>query len=143
MKYQEKIELTLYIDKETFEKLHQFVNFINTFNKLHKTEHEPLTIENIVIGAIKEQIETIENYHPVIFDIKTDYHNLKLFNNLKGYLKRNNIKQIDLAEFTQIDPTTISLIVKNRNQPTMDHFLRIWTVLGFPKIDELFYRVPK
>jgi hypothetical protein len=143
MEYQEKVEITLNIPKELFDKVSQYVSYKNTFNLLHKTKDQPFNEENFIIGAIKEQIETIENYHPVAINKTISFDDLKLQNNIGGFLKRNKIKQIDLAEWTQIDPTSISLIVKNRNQPTVDHFLRIWTVLDFPKIDELFYRVPK
>jgi DNA-binding XRE family transcriptional regulator len=143
MKYQEKIEITLHVPKEIFDKVLQIVSYLNTYDQLHKTNEEHLSVENFIIGSINDVIENIENFYPSALNQNISFEDTKLENNLKGYLQRNKIKQIDLAEWTQLDPTTISLIVKNRNQPTLDHFLRIWAVLGFPPIDELVYRVPK
>ena len=67
----------------------------------------------------------------------------KLKNRIKEVLKEKNIKQLDLADLTGLDKSTINLIVNNRTQPTLEAFLKIWAVLDFYPIEKIFYRVPE
>ncbi len=44
------------------------------------------------------------------------------------------------SEITKIEPSNISLIFRNKNQPSLDYFLRIWIALGCPPISDCLYR---
>ena len=65
---------------------------------------------------------------------------MKVKNRFKEILQRIGMKQKELAELTGIDNATISFILTNRNQPSIEYFLRIWTVLGCPPVEDVFYR---
>jgi transcriptional regulator with XRE-family HTH domain len=55
-------------------------------------------------------------------------------------MEQKGMKQVDIANLTQINKGNLSGILSNRIQPSMDYFLRIWLSLGRPSIDECFYR---
>lgn len=142
---EEKIKLTVEINKKDYENCKKLVNYINTYNKLHRKEAECATVEKFIAGSLNKYVEYIETFNPHIIssDDPNEVNNNegKLQNRLKDFLKERKIKQVELAKLTNIDEATISLIMKNRNQPSIDHFLRIWFALGQPPIGDIFYRV--
>lgn len=137
------IKLEITIDEKTYEKINDIVNY-SKLRQRYMPEHDfPLTHEEVVKSAVFQYFRKLDLIYSTVIDRKK--YNLKkstaLRNNIKDYIKDvKGIKQKDLSDMTGIDPAAISNILSNRNQPSMDYFLRIWIALGCPPIEDLFYR---
>jgi hypothetical protein len=53
---------------------------------------------------------------------------------------KRKLKQKDISEITQIEQANISYIFSNKNQPSLDYFLRLWVFFGCPPLNEVLYR---
>jgi DNA-binding XRE family transcriptional regulator len=137
------VEVPVRLRESTLQYIENIVTYENKKNQLFNKNKPYATVEDFIAGCCIEIIKKLETYNEKIvhgFDIPTNY---KLKNNIKKILKDKNIKQLDLAELTGLDKSTINLIVNNRTNPTLDAFLKIWSALDFPPIEEILYRVPE
>ena len=75
----------------------------------------------------------------------SDLHHLgstlfPLKNKLKSFLKEKGIKPSTLAKAVDISTGRLSDILNNKNQPSLDVFLRIFYYLDFPDLNDILYR---
>lgn len=138
----EKITLTVDITMENYVNIQNLIGYCK-YNNLTLGTVLPTTDEELINAALYnyfDKIDTIVSYY------KIDRHALnldkdsKVKNRIKERLRMIGMKQKELAELTGMDEATISTILSNRNQPSMECFLRMWTVLGCPPIEDIFYR---
>ncbi|WP_019122369.1 helix-turn-helix domain-containing protein [Brevibacillus massiliensis] len=90
-----------------------------------------------VAPALYEEIRKDLDQH---FSLGSMY---PLKNSIAHYIKnvrKINLAQKEIAQQLGISPSTLSMILKNVNQPSLDVFLRIWIWLGVPPLKELLYR---
>ncbi|MBX0320165.1 helix-turn-helix domain-containing protein [Shouchella clausii] len=128
------------ISIEMSDELHREILFIcEYFNKkeqFYNRKETTITVESFIQAAIKERLILIDK----IVNSNLKHKDFSLKNNFKKMFKDSNISQSELSERTGIPISTISSILTNRSQPTMDHFFKLWEALYFPNIFECFYR---
>ena len=139
-----KIKITIEINYSLYHRIQDAIKYLNLSNLYEKENIEIWNENDFVSGSIEDFLEYAE-----VFSHRTSSKNeLKLSkqekriikNTLKQYLKRHNIKQLELAEATGIERGNLSMIINNVVQPSMDAFIRIWSALNFPPLDEILYR---
>jgi DNA-binding XRE family transcriptional regulator len=138
----ERIPITIYLEPETINFLHDVAQYENLKSKF-KNGRPKIKEEDVVKASINHFIKDIKNFYKsqIIKDVSNGLgkpHVLK--NRIREILKEKGLKQQDLSAMTNIDKTNISLILNNKNQPSMDLFLRIWVALDYPPIEDIFYR---
>lgn len=139
------VEFPIRLKRSTYDKLDSIVRYFNNREVIVNSErqHEVITIEQMMRGAIVREIEKIETYnHLITYDGKKTLgeRGFVVKNRIKQILKERNMRQLDLCELTGIDRSSMSGIVNNNNQPSADYLLRIWVALDFLPIDQIFYR---
>jgi DNA-binding XRE family transcriptional regulator len=137
----EKIKLAISVKKETYDRIINYIDYFNLRNTLVKDEKPEMNIENFIKGAIIDELIELEALmNPVVIKNSDLAKEGKLKNNLKKIAREDGIKNLDISELTGIDKTTLSQIFNNHQQPSLDYFLRIWSVLGYPPLRRCFYR---
>lgn len=140
------IEVSIKLKESTFQYIENIVEYENKKNRIindHEKIVKYVTVEEFIVGCCMEIIKKLETYNENIVHGFDNTKKYKLKNKIKEMLKDKNIKQLDLAELTGVEKSTINLIVNNHTQPTLEVFLRIWYALGCPPIEEMFYKVPE
>lgn len=138
----EKVTLTVDITMKNYVNIKNLIGYCK-YNNLIISENLPTTDEEIINAALFsyfEKIETIVRYYNVDKSALNLEEGTKIKNRIKEILKMTGMKQKELSELTGIETATLSAMLSNRNQPSIENFLRIWTVLGCPPIEEVFYR---
>lgn len=137
----EKINITISIGKDIHSRIQDAIQYFN-LSTIYEKEYETIrTEEDFIVGAIVNFLEYVELFpnqvkRPQI--TKQDKRPIK--NTFKQYLRNNGIKQKDLAEAIGMDRATLSMIVNNNVQPSMESFIKLWSALNFPPLDEIIYR---
>lgn len=131
------MDLQISIPRELFDEMNLIINYANSKNKLFKENKEDITINDFVIAAIREQIREINYASKNLTLSKSKGAVLK--NNFKYICKENGIKQKDLSLATGIDNSTLSLILNNKLNTSLENLLLIWEALGNPPFRSCFY----
>lgn len=138
----EKIPLTINVNVDLYNKIRNVIGY-NQSVLPFTNKDLPTTDEEIINAALFNyfrSLDTITGY----FTIERRALNLeegnKIKNRFKDILKMIGMKNKELAQLTGIDDATISTMLANKNQPSIEYFLRIWSVLGCPPIEDVFYR---
>lgn len=134
------VNVNVNVNKELYEKIRDVIGYSKSM-RIIKDKELPLTDEEVINSALFyyfHKMETILGLHTVERSKYTNDGKVK--NRFKEIVKQVDMKQRELAVLTGIDDATISQILGNRNQPTIDNFLKMWIVLGSPPIEEVFYR---
>ncbi|WCK52813.1 helix-turn-helix transcriptional regulator [Aneurinibacillus sp. Ricciae_BoGa-3] len=139
----EKRTFTIELTDTVAEKLELLTNFTNYM--LRDKYPEPMTVEENIAGAVAYYLmmyfphvsgETTKDVMK-LFPLGTD---APLKNRIKEELEKRKVSQNAVARELNISKSTLSAILNNRNQPSLDVFLRIWTMLGCPSLDSILYR---
>lgn len=133
-------KFNIYLKEEVVTDIEQIIQYKKFRDLLFKKEQSSNSIEDFIVGCVchyLRQIKSIED----LSGIKELGRPYQLQNRIKELLDQKHMSQQELSEKTGISPSNISLIVKNKNQPSTDYFFRIWIALECPPIDWLFYRV--
>ena len=137
-----QIPITVNINKDVYERVRNAIGYNKSVSPLSKREL-PVTDEEIINAALYHYFKTLDTILG-FYNVDKRALNLdegtKIKNRFKDILKMIGMKQKELAELTGIDHATISTMLANKNQPSIEYFLRIWTVLGCPPIEDVFYR---
>lgn len=126
--------INLKLNEKTIDLIKQCINHQNAKDIISNCEIHNYEIDDFVSGCINYYLEQIK-----AFNFITSSEG-KLQNNLKKIMKEHGYSQKQLSAKTGIDPGSLSNILSNRSQPSMDFFLKIWNILGRPQIDNCFYR---
>lgn len=137
----EKIKFSIEMNLDTYSRLKDVVQYYNLFDKFYNVDGEVLTEHDLIIGAIKEILDKFETFSDSKLNSDlTPKKNKPLKNNIKTYLKKRNIKQIELAQALGIDKGALTMYLNNYKQPPIDLFMDILAVLQYPSLDEILYR---
>ena len=130
------------INPKLYRKISEIIGY-SKVTKMTKDADLPTTEKEVINAALYyyfKRIDTINSFHMIEKRAQKIDEELKVKNRFKEILQRIGMKQKELAELTGIDNATVSFILTNRNQPSIEYFLRIWTVLGCPPVEDIFYR---
>lgn len=134
-------KISIYLHKETVEKIKKIVMFENLKNEMYPLRSRPTNFEisDFITGCLNKKLNELENFYQLagLDDLGKPY---RLKNRFKEILSKKGIKQKELAAITQIDDGNISIILSNRSQPSLDYFLRIWIALGCLPFEKVLYR---
>jgi len=135
------VKVEIHLRQETIKRIDEIIAY-SKFRKRYTKQDLPESYEDVLKASLYEYFRKIDVlYNNVISDKKYKLkNNGNLQNRLKEIIKDEGMKQKDICDMTGIDPGSLSNILSNRNQPSMDYFLRIWVVLGCPPIEDVFYR---
>jgi len=136
-----KHSITIQISHDTLNKLQEVIS-IHNFRQKQDTG---ITVEDIIKAALyrylnRLQDKSIVNWSKEIITLLPLDTDLPLKNRIKEYLKEIGISQSDLAQRSKLPVSTISSILNNQHQPSIDHFLRIYYALDCPPLNEILYR---
>ena len=137
-----KISISVKIQPELYKRICETIGY-SKVSKMIKDKELPTTEEELINAALYyyfKRTDTILSFHNIERRALNLDEDSKVKNRFKETIKKIGMKQKELSELTGIDEATVSLILSNRNQPSMEYFLRIWTVLGCPPIEDVFYR---
>jgi len=133
-------EITIYLKDDILKELEHYVEYqkLKTLNYDGNYDHK--SIEEFIVGCVCFYLRQLKHQVDLsgINDLGRPY---RLQNNLKEYMDKRGIIPAELAKQTGIGASNISLILKNKNQPSLDYFLRIWMALGCPELSKILYRV--
>jgi DNA-binding Xre family transcriptional regulator len=133
-------KINLYLAEEHIDQLEKYAAIENQKNSLWKKERKNhIQMTDFIAGLIIDYFDEVENKQEI-----SGYDDLgkpfRLMNRFKEIASKKGISQKQMAEMTNIDPANISYIWRNRNQPSLDYFLRIWIALGYPPLNKCLYR---
>lgn len=117
----------------------QLKNLKNTYVKDKNPTNN--TVEDFIVGAISYSLEDIDHFssiNPLMN--KTVNKNVAIKNRFKEIISEN--KELNMKKVCNqlgIKPSNLSPIVNNKSQPRMDLFLKIWIILGCPKLQDCVY----
>lgn len=134
-----KINLNIELNESTINRIEKIVNYENSKNQLKLKDRPLRSIEDFIKGAVIRELQKIEHFY-ALADFERLNKKSKLKNNIRQYIKYHKIKQRELAIVTGMDEGSISHILNNRNQPTLEVFIKIWVALNCPPIEEILYR---
>jgi len=97
------------------------------------------SIEQFIVGCVCHYMRALK-YQIDLSGIQDLGKPYRLKNRFKEYMDKHGIIPADLVKQTGIGASNISLILKNKNQPSLDYFLRIWMALKCPPLDKILYR---
>jgi hypothetical protein len=133
-------KVNLYLSDDVLSKLEKFVSIENQKNLLWKKERKQyIQVTDFIAGLIIDFFDEVENNAQVsgYDDLGKPY---RLQNRFKEIATKKGLSQQRVSELTNIDPSNISYIWRNKNQPTLDYFLRIWIALDYPPLNKCLYR---
>jgi DNA-binding Xre family transcriptional regulator len=140
MTNKKKIEVKL--SEDVIQEINALIEYGKTNLRYTDEIDPPVDYDEFINAAIFYYLQRIEKLK--ILTISGKLHQLnkpyKLRNKFKEIAKQKGIRPIDISELTGIDKANISTILNNKNQPSLDYFVRIWVVLGCPPIEEVLYR---
>jgi DNA-binding Xre family transcriptional regulator len=125
---------------ETFSKIMKITQYQNLKNDIRGNERPTdFEVQEFISGSVNTYLKYIEDFQKIagLDDLGKPY---RLKNRFKELMIKRKMKQKDICEITQIDPANISFIFNNKNQASLDYFLRIWVVFGCPPLNEVLYR---
>lgn len=133
-------KINLFLSDETISKLEDYITIENKKNLLWKKERKNyIQIQDFISGLIMEFIEDMENQDKSagLDDLGKPF---RLKNRFKEIANSKGLTQQQISEMTNIEPSNISVIFRNKSQASLDYFLRIWIALDCPSLTECLYR---
>lgn len=130
------------IKKETLQKIERLMLHQNITNELNPTRgrSNDYDIDDFITACINQELDKIEHFYELTsHDLGKPF---QLKNRFKEFLEEYGWDQKYLCDVTGINKGTISTAVANKNQPSLDYFLRIWVAFGCPPLESILYREP-
>lgn len=133
-------KISIFLNEEYYKEIIDIIEYRNKRVQFDKENKKVTSIEEFITGSVIQVLKWLkdEDSFAGLDDLGKPY---RLQNNFKNILHEKRMRAKDLAELTNIHPGNISIILNNRNQPSLDYFLRIWIALGCPPLNECLYRV--
>jgi DNA-binding Xre family transcriptional regulator len=136
----ELVEIPIYLNKDTVDLIQRIVSLENNKNLIYKPERfSHNSINDFITGCIYTYLKQIQQQDNLT-GIEELAKPFTLKNRFKEIAEKKHLRGKDLVEMTNINAGNISYILSNRNQPSLDYFLRIWIALGCPPLNECLYR---
>ncbi len=134
--------VVIHLRKDIAEDIRKIVEYKNLKDLLFEGKGSYVNMEEFVIGCVCYYLRQIKGTIDLSGISKLNSSKL-LQNRLSELLEQKRMTQVQLSEQTGIAPSNINNYIKNKNQPSLDHFLKLWITLGCPPLDWLLYRIPK
>jgi|GEM_PF-1406447 len=133
-------EIVIHLKEDIIKDIELLVIYQNAKTLLFHESKNTHTVEDFVVGCIHHYIERVKDQIDLsgINDLGKPY---RLQNKFKEFMDKKGVSQAMLSERTGIGASNLSLIMKNKNQPSLDYFFRIWIALECPPLDKILYRV--
>lgn len=133
-------KVQIFLSEELYQKITNIIEYRNKRVQFDKEDKKVASIEEFVKGSVIQVVKWIDHE-----DSFAGYDDLgrpfRLENSFKKIMEDKGMKGKELAEITGIHQGNISAILNNKNQPSLDYFLRIWIALGCPPLNECLYRI--
>lgn len=132
-------QFSIYLSEDVIKEIKTMVDLRNTRILLDNEERKVRSVEEFIKGSVIQTVKWLksEELSAGMDDLGKPY---RLKNRFKEFMEKKHLKAKDLSELTNISPSNISTILANKNQPSLDYFLRIWITLGCPPLNECLYR---
>jgi DNA-binding Xre family transcriptional regulator len=136
-----KITIEITLNEDTVSEIDEYIHF-GKFKSEFVTTDIPINHEEFIKSAVNYYLKRLAKFKKLVDETHMGKlgKTYKLRNKFKEVMKKKRMKAIELSEKTGIDKANISMILNNRNQPSLDYFLRIWVALEYPPLEEVFYR---
>ena len=134
--------INIHLKKDIVADIEKILEYKNVKDFLFEKEKNYSSMENFIVGCVCyyiRQIKGIQN----LSGIEELGRPFQLENKISELLDQKRMSQKELSDLTGIAPSNINNFVKNRNQPSVDYFLRIWIAFECPPLEWMFYRIPK
>jgi DNA-binding Xre family transcriptional regulator len=134
--------INIHLKKEIVNDIQKILDYKHARDFLFKKEANYTNIENFIVGCVCYYLRQINGIKDLsgIADLGKPF---QLENKLGELLDQKRMSQKELSDLTGIAPSNINNFVKNKNQPSVDYFLRIWIALECPPLEWMFERIPK
>lgn len=134
--------ITIHLRKDIAEDIRKIVEYKNLKDLLFEDKDSYVNVEEFVIGCVCYYLRQIKGTVDLSGISKLNSNEI-LQNRLNELLEQKRMTQLQLSEQTGIAPSNINNYIKNKNQPSLEHFMRIWITLGCPPLNWLLHRIPK
>lgn len=132
--------INIHLKNEIIDDIEKIVEYKHVKDFLFEKETNYTSVENFIVGCVCYYLKQIKGTIDLsgINDLGRPF---RLENKIEELLEQKRMSQKELSDLTGIAPPNINNFVKNKNQPSVDYFLRIWIALGCPPLDWLFRRI--
>lgn len=134
--------ITIHLRKDIAEDIRKIVEYKNIKDLLFEDKDSYVNVEEFIVGCVCYYLRQIKGTVDLSGINKLNSNEI-LQNRLNELLEQKRMTQLQLSEQTGIAPSNINNYIKNKNQPSLEHFMRIWITLGCPPLDWLLHRIPK
>ncbi|MDQ0339268.1 DNA-binding XRE family transcriptional regulator [Caldalkalibacillus uzonensis] len=133
----QRVRFTIEVSLDTAERIWNIVHVTNYHLKHNGKRISPEDV--IKIGTLRyiEQFYREQTISKVQCSLGTSF---PLKNKIKAYIKQKGISASSLADKAGISKGTLSDILNNKHQPSLDTFLRLYVALDCPPLDDILYR---
>lgn len=133
-------KITIFLNEQHYKEITDIIEYRNKRVQFDKEDKKVSSIEEFITGSVIQVLKWLkdEDSFAGIDDLGKPY---RLQNDFKKIMLKKGMRGKDLADTTNIHHGNISTILNNKNQPSLDYFLRIWIALGCPPLNECLYRI--
>jgi DNA-binding Xre family transcriptional regulator len=130
----------IHLKKDVIKDIEKIIEYKDKRDFVFNKEENYTSVEKFIVGCVYYYLRQIKNieYFSGINDLGRPF---RLENKIGELLELKRMSQKDLSDLTGIAAPNINNFVKNKNQPSLDYFLRIWIALECPPLDWLFFRI--
>lgn len=133
-------KVTIFLNENLYREVNDIIEYRNKRVQFDKEDKKVSSIEEFVTGSVIQMLKWLKHEESFagMDDLGKPY---RLENSFKEIMTKKGMRGKDLSEITNIHHGNISLILNNKNQPSLDYFLRIWIALGCPPLNECLHRI--
>lgn len=130
----------IHLKKDVIKDIEKIIEYKDKRDFVFNKEENYTSVEKFIVGCVYYYLRQIKNieYLSGINDLGKPF---RLENKIGELLELKRMTQKELSDLTGIAAPNINNFVKNKNQPSLDYFLRIWIALECPPLDWMFYRI--
>jgi predicted XRE-type DNA-binding protein len=130
----------IHLKKEIVKDIETIIEYKDKRDFLFNNEENHTSVEDFIIGCVCYYLRQIKNIDDLsgINDLGKPF---QLENKIGQLLEQKRMSQKELSDLTGIAAPNINNFVKNKNQPSIDYFLRIWIALECPPLEWMFHRI--
>lgn len=132
------MKLEINLKEDSVKQLSEVAQYETLQRKLRGVD-DAVTEEDIVKAAIYDYLKKVYNFNQVrdTNDLGSPY---QLKNKFKQIMDEEGLKPKDLGALTGIPANNLSRILNNKNQPSLDYFVRICVALQKHDMFSVLYR---
>jgi DNA-binding Xre family transcriptional regulator len=130
----------IHLKKDVIKDIEKIIEYKDKRDFVFNKEENYTSVEKFIVGCVYYYLRQIKNIEDLsgINDLGKPF---RLENKIGELLDLKRMSQKQLSDLTGIAAPNINNFVKNKNQPSLDYFLRIWIALDCPPLDWMFFRI--